>query len=48
MLIEKLSSEELAMMDTWRRWHAWSQESSSRNDSYVPMAHNGSFEKVNT
>ena len=39
MLIEKLSSEELAMMDTWRRWHAWSQESSSRNGSYVPMAH---------
>ena len=38
MLIELLSSEELAMMDTWRRWHAWSQDSNSRTSTYAPMA----------
>ena len=38
MLIELLSSEELAMMDTWRRWHAWSNDGQSRNNNYAPMA----------
>ena len=38
MLIELLSSEELAMMDTWRRWHAWSNDGQSRNNNYAPVA----------
>ena len=38
MLIEKLIPEELAMMDTWRRWHAWSNDGQSRNNNYTPMA----------
>lgn len=38
MLIELLSSEELAMMDTWRKWHAWSQDSNSHTSTYAPMA----------
>ncbi|MBQ8792897.1 MAG: hypothetical protein IJZ62_04790 [Clostridia bacterium] len=38
MLIEKLRPEELGMMDTWRRWHAWSNESTSRNGTYAEMA----------
>ena len=38
MLIELLSSEELAMMDTWRRYHAWSNDGQSRNNNYAPMA----------
>lgn len=38
MLIELLSSEELGMMDTWRRWHAWSNDGQSRNSNYAPMA----------
>ena len=38
MLIELLSSEELGMMDTWRRWHAWSNDGQSRNNNYAPMA----------
>jgi hypothetical protein len=37
MLIEKIRPEELAMMDTWRRWHAYSQEASSHNGQYAPM-----------
>lgn len=38
MLIENIRSEELAMMDTWRRWYAWSQDSSSRSTNYTSMA----------
>ena len=26
------------MMDTWRRWHAWSQEANSCTSTYAPMA----------
>ena len=37
MLIEHIRPEELAMMDTWRRWHAYSQEASSHNGQYAPM-----------
>ena len=37
MLIEKLRPEELGMMDTWRKWHAWSQEAISRNEMYAKM-----------
>lgn len=37
MLVELLSPEELAMMDTWRRWHAWSQDANSRTNTYTPM-----------
>ena len=37
MLIELLSSEELAMMDTWRRWYAWSNDGNSRTNVYTPM-----------
>lgn len=37
MLIEKLRPEELGMMDTWRRWHAWSNEATSRNGEYAEM-----------
>lgn len=37
MLIEKLRPEELGMMDTWRRWHAWSNEATSRNGKYAEM-----------
>ena len=37
MLTELLSPEELAMMDTWRKWYAWSQEASSHSGEYAPM-----------
>ena len=37
MLIEKISSEELDMLDTWRRWNAWSEESTNRRSNYAPM-----------
>ena len=38
MLIERISSEELGMMDTWRRWNAWSDASTHRKGHYDPMA----------
>lgn len=38
MLIERISSEELGMMDTWRRWNAWNEESTNRRGHYTPMA----------
>lgn len=37
MLIELLSSKELAMMDTWRKWYAWSNDGNSRTSTYAPM-----------
>ena len=37
MLIERISSEELGMMDTWRRWNAWNEESTNRRGQYAPM-----------
>ena len=37
MLIERISSEELGMMNTWRRWNAWNEESINRRNRYAPM-----------
>lgn len=38
MLIEKLTAEELAMMDIYRKYNVWSYESYNRTDNYTPMA----------
>ena len=37
MLIEKLSAEELEMMDVYRKYNAWSYESYNHNNNYAPM-----------
>jgi hypothetical protein len=37
MLIEKLTAEDLAMLDTWRKWNAWSQDSNYRTSCYASM-----------
>ena len=37
MLIDKLSAEELDMMDSYRKANVWNYEAYSRSNEYAPM-----------
>lgn len=45
MLIEKISAEELKLMDTYRRWYAWNNEASQNTANYTPIEEILSAEK---